>query len=325
LCRDLGVGIRSQYCPLYRLAHHRVEAEEHVTDGETVTRYSTPYGELTTRDRLTREVGEGTHKAIRVEHLYKSADDYDALMFLLEDTGVVGLLDECGRIVDAVAGDGLAYPTTGRAPAHHVMLELMGYELFYYELQDHPSQLETLIEAVTHQKRQILALAAGCPAPVVQVGGNYVEHMTPPAIFERFIAPFYREAKEILDTAGKTMVVHGDGEMKGLLRCLMDCGVEVVEAVTPHPMTSIDVRMTRDLWKDRVTMWGGVPAIIMTSTYTDDEFARFLRDLFDAVAPGDRFILGYGDNVPTDGLFDRIVAVADFWKSEGAYPLTPGN
>jgi hypothetical protein len=145
--------------------------------------------------------------------------------------------------------------------------------------------------------------------------------MTPPPIFDTFFAPFYQETRKALASGDKIMVVHGDGEMKALLEKLMECGIQVVEALTPKPMTSIDLAATRRLWGDRVTMWGGIPSIILTPTYTDDEFQRYMVELFQTVAPGDRFILGFGDNVPTDALFHRIQWIARFWREQGGYPL----
>ena len=43
---------------------------------------------------------------------------------------------------------------------------------------------------------------------------------------------------QVLGAAGKILVVHGDGEMRVLLERLMACGVQVVEALTPQPMTA---------------------------------------------------------------------------------------
>jgi len=106
-----------------------------------------------------------------------------------------------------------------------------------------------------------------------------------------------------------------------LLEKLMACGVQVVEALTPKPMTSIDIAETRRLWKDRVTMWGGLASVMLTDTSLDEEFECFLEDLFRATAPGDRFILGLGDNAPTDTLFERVKRVAQFWTERGSYPL----
>ena len=68
-------------------------------------------------------------------------------------------------------------------------------------------------------------------------------------------------------------------------------------------------------------MWGGLATVILTETFPEEEFERFLDDLFRAVAPGDRFILGFGDNVPTDALFGRVKRVAEFWAERGGYPL----
>ena len=90
-------------------------------------------------------------------------------------------------------------------------------------------------------------------------------------------------------------------------------------------MTSIGAASARELWKDQVTTWGGLASIILTPAFSDAEFEAYLEDLFRAVAPGDRFILGFGDNVPTDALFHRVRRVAEFWAENGNVPLTPSS
>ena len=88
----------------------------------------------------------------------------------------------------------------------------------------------SVIAALTEQYRQTLRLALECPVSAIEVGANYDEQMTPPPIFERFFTPIYREARQILSSRNKIMVIHGDGDMKVLLEKLMECGVQVVEA-----------------------------------------------------------------------------------------------
>jgi len=68
-------------------------------------------------------------------------------------------------------------------------------------------------------------------------------------------------------------------------------------------------------------MWGGLASVMLTDTFSNEEFERFLEDLFRAIAPGDRFILGFGDNLPTDTLFERVKRIAQFWTEGGSYPL----
>ena len=62
--------------------------------------------------------------------------------------------------------------------------------------------------------------------------------------------------------------------------------------------------------------------MILTEVDSDGEFELFLENLFYDAVPGDRFILWFGDNVPTDAKFERIQRIADFWNEDSAYPLS---
>ena len=86
-------------------------------------------------------------------------------------------------------------------------------------------------------------------------------------------------------------------------------------------MTSIDIAETRRLWQGRVCMWGCLATVVLTDVFSDKSLERFVDDLFRTVAPGDGFILGFGDNVPTDALFPRIKRAAQIWAERGRYPL----
>jgi uroporphyrinogen-III decarboxylase len=322
--RDLGIGIfgfGAWDISFYRLIYRSVEVVKTIRGQETMTQYITPYGSLTARDVMAEELKEAAGTGARVEYPFKSEADYDALQYLIERTQVVENFDAYAQFIDAIDGDGLALPFSGHLPAHQLMIFLMGYQRFYYELNDHPARLEALIQALENQQQQVLALAAASPADAIEVGGNYDEQMTPPPVFERFFAPFYRKASQLLSAAGKPLVIHGDGEMRKLLTNMLSCGIQVVEAITPRPMTSIDVASTRRLWKDKVTMWGGLSTVILTREFDEAQFESFLEDLFRDVAPGNRFILGFGDNVPTDASFERVKRIAHFWAERGRYPL----
>jgi uroporphyrinogen-III decarboxylase len=322
--RDLGIGIMgfgAWDIPFYRLEHRRVQVSHATEGGTTVTRYDTPCGALTCRDVMAAELHDAAGSGARVEYPFKSEADYDALQFLIEDAEVRDNFEAYGAFVDAIGTDGLALPQAGHLPAHQLMIKHMGYERFYLELNDRPARIEALIQALTAQYRRILELAAASPAQAIEAGGNYDEHMTPPRVFDALFAPLYREARQVLSAAGKVLVVHGDGEMDVLLRKLMECGVQAVEALTPRPMTRIDLAAARRLWRGRVALWGGLPSTVLTPTYSEDEYGAFLERLWTDVAPGDRFILGFGDNVPTDALFPRILRLVAFWRERGSYPI----
>ncbi len=324
--RDLDIGIfgfGAWSASFYRLEYPGMEVRRTTTADEAVVEYVTPYGTIRARNLLAEELRDADVTGAQVEHEFKDERDYDALQYLFEHTRVLENYEEYGNIVEAIGEDGLALPFSGWVPMHVLMHHYMGYETFYYQLYDNTARVERLHQALVEQQRQILRLGARCPAEVVEVGANYDEEMTPPGIFEKYMLPFYREAAQVLHAGGKLMAAHLDGEMRRLLELMPAAGLDVGEAITPAPMTTIDMRSLRALWRDKVAVWGGVPTVLLTETFGDEEFERYVLDLFAAVAPGDRFILGFGDNAPTDALFSRLAKTAELWQRYGVYPIDP--
>ena len=86
-------------------------------------------------------------------------------------------------------------------------------------------------------------------------------------------------------------------------------------------MTSVTTAELRKAWGDRVTIWGGVPAILFEPQYTDGEFDDYIKHLFKEVAPGNNFIVGMGDNVGFDGKIERVARLAELIDKYGRLPI----
>ena len=328
--RDLGIGILGfgRFAPGFYRSEYTggVEARSWWQGNERVEQFETPYGRLEQRFILASEFHGADVTPACTEYPFKSPDDYDALQYLFEHTHVVENHAEYGAYLERIGEDGLGLPFAGTVPMHSLMKEYIGYNLFYYELYDHLPRLEQLAAAVSALHLEIIKIAAESPANVIELGGNYDQVMTPPPVFRKYFLPFYQQAVPFLHAAGKLVALHGDGDMGTQLLALMaETGVDAVEALTPRPMTSIDLRQARELWGDKVTLWGGIPAILLTSTFDDEDMDACLDGLFDAAAHGDRLILGFGDNVPTDGLFSRILQVVDAYRRHSAFPIPTPN
>jgi hypothetical protein len=324
LQRALGIGVFAfgAWIPKYfRVSYPGVDIRTQETRSERIVTYDTPYGTLRTRQVLSEELRDADVTGMYVEHMFRDERDYEPMLYMWENAVVQPDYGDYERMEREIGEAGISLPFTGWVPMHELPHIYMGYEKFYYELADRPGMVERLEAALRRIQLEAIDLAAGCPAEAIEVGGNYDEQMTPPRIFEQYFTPFYQEVARRFRTMGKVLVVHGDGNMRRLLSTLLQTGADCVEALTPAPMTSIDVRATRALWGDRLSMWGGIPAILMTPTYSDEEFQAYVEDLFAAVAPGDRFILGFGDNVPTDGLWHRIQWLVEYYHAHGAYPI----
>jgi hypothetical protein len=55
--------------------------------------------------------------------------------------------------------------------------------------------------------------------------------------------------------------------------------------------------------------------------YSDDDFDAYVRNMFNEMAPGYRFIVGMGDNLPFDGDINRVGRVAELIDKYGRLPI----
>jgi len=179
---------------------------------------------------------------------------------------------------------------------------------------------------VEHFYNQAIGIAADCPAEAVVWGGNFDDMITYPSLFEREIQPWIRRASETLAAKGKIAICHCDGENLGLLDLIRDSGMHVAEAVTPHPMTKVPIEEYYSRWCKKLTIWGGIPEILlMRETASDEDLDTYLDHLFRAIAPGRRFIVGIADTTPARAVFERLIHIGERVLKQGQLPLKAGT
>ena len=90
-------------------------------------------------------------------------------------------------------------------------------------------------------------------------------------------------------------------------------------------MTKVSLAEYSSRWSPADHDSRGDPSnLLLADATTDQEFESFLDDLFKAVAPGNRLIVGVADTVPPDAVFDRLLRIADRLGKEGRLPLEGG-
>ncbi len=320
ICRDVGVAAQYRHYSLVLEQVIDVEIVETEEMPYKTTEYRTPHG--TVSNSLMFNPHEGAIIGYESEHLFKSATDYAAIKYILEHTRPVldpGYIEAC----EEVGNDGLVM--SGIRPwsaPQRVMREIMGYETFFYELVDNPGKVEELIEAAKALDRKKLELIVATDVELVHVAGNWSDEIHTP-VFERFFVPWFREVNELLHAHGKLSVAHADGENKRLLPLLRDTDIDVFEAFTPAPMTKVtNAEFRRAVGNDR-TVWGGIPATLFSESTSDEVFDNYIvNNLFKEIAPGYRFIVGMGDNLPFDARIERVIRVAELIEAHGRLPIS---
>jgi uroporphyrinogen-III decarboxylase len=86
-------------------------------------------------------------------------------------------------------------------------------------------------------------------------------------------------------------------------------------------MVNVTLKQARAAWGKHITIWGGIPSIILGPPFSEAEFEAYMEDLFRAIAPGDAFILAVGDNMMPESQIERMARVSQMVRERGKYPL----
>jgi len=317
ILRDQGAGIQLRSGST-RTEYHNVEVVTHSDPPYTTTEYRTPVGSVTLKTFHKPEEGPQGH--YEVEHPFRSEKDYPVIEYLLANTIVVPDLDNYYKVEEMLGDDGVIVTGLGYSPMQRIMRYWIGYERFFYELHDHPTKVERLYELIVKLSKKILDIVVNSPVEIIGVCGNWSDDMHTP-VFKKYFVPWFREAVELLHSKGKLSQVHIDGEMKRLIPMFLETGIDVAEAWSPAPMTSVTTAELRKAWGDKVTIWGGVPSMLFEPQYSDQEFDDYVINLFKEVSPGHSFIVGMGDNLPFDGKIERVGRLVDLIEKYGHIPV----
>ncbi len=305
-----------------------VDIEVKQAEGRTRIIYHTPVGSVSTATVYTEEMRKaGVSNFWIDEHILKEAKDYPVVGYIFENLILFPDDRDFIRWKGEIGEDGVAFTMGGRAssPMHHIQKYFVDATDFYYHYHDYAKEMQALAESMGDFFDRIIHLTADSPAEVVFWGGNFDDMITYPSFFEKEIVPWIRKASTILGTKGKYVSCHCDGENQGLLDLIRDSGMHVAEAVTPAPMTKVPIEEYYRRWNDKLTIFGGIPSVLLLQeSTTDAEFEAYLDHLFRAVAPGKRMILGIADSTPPKAVFQRLVRIGEKVEREGGLPLEAG-
>lgn len=319
--KDLGIGTPARDGHVFKKTLRNVEVKTDRRGGDLLTEYITPVGTVSSRESSTAELDKAGIQKLEVEHLIKKPGDYKVVEYIVEHTDYTPTYDEYAAYDEEMGEDGVPMVAAGDCPIHHFMQKFAGYQKAYYDLNDYPDKVEHLLLVMTQCERErAWPLIAESPAKLFLHGLHFGE-ITPPPIFERYIKPYYQELSRLLHQEDKVLTMHADADSKLLLDLIKESGFDMAETFTVHPMVTCTLEDARAAWGNDVIIWGGVPSVILEDIYSEDEFEDYMTKLFQAIAPGDSFILGVADNVMPDSKLDRIIKIGRMVEEYGKYPI----
>jgi uroporphyrinogen-III decarboxylase len=320
ILRDQGAGAQKRFFSLTREEYRDMEVVEKHDPPYITTEYRTPVGTVAKKEVF--DTSEGPWIKYEMEKLFKSEKDYPVLRYVMEHTEAADDFEAYYKLREEIGEDGMVMTASGGlwSPVQRVMREIIGYELFFYELADHPARVEELIEMVKDLERRKLKVAIKSDLELFNICANWSDDIQTP-VFRKYFVPWFREVSDFLHSHGRLAMAHTDGEMRRLNPMFRETGIDVAEAITPAPQTLVSMREFREQLGSEVTLWGGIPSILFEPMYSDEDFDAFIRNMFREMAPGYRFIVGMGDNLPFDGDIERVGRVVELIDKYGSLPI----
>ncbi len=224
---------------------------ERTAQGEAAWRtiYHTPVGDISTL-RLPADRDNW-----RVEHLFTSPADYDALECLLSDRVFIPDYDTFKQS-DKAFGDEqtLARPMSIYAPIHEVLYTLMGVETFCWEWMDNRERVLRLIDILTEDYWKRIETVAESSAFYCVVDGNVDPHLIGTERFVKYCLPLINQACEILHAKGVLACAHLDSDNRLLAPLVGETSLDFIESLTPPPDCDLSVAGARHYWPDKALL-----------------------------------------------------------------------
>jgi len=275
---DRGLGVYRLRGMAYRPELVGVDREVKKEGDATFVTYHTPVGSVSCKILHTEEMKRAGASITWIsEPVIKEAKDYRVVGHIFKKIKIHPDYDNYREFRDKVGDKGYAaaFNNIASGPMHHIMKEFLDATRFYLELYDHPRELRQLSEDMAPYYDQIGRVLADSPAEVVFGGGNYDEMITYPPFFKEHILPYLQKLADLLHSKGKLLQTHCDGENKGLLGLLAESGMDIAEAVCPQPMTKVTITDVKKVFKNKITIFGGIPSVVLLQeSMPDKEFER---------------------------------------------------
>ncbi len=309
LHRDLGVCMYygrggSTYTARYEGG---VEAGTEEEGGVRERWWRTPAGEISDH----WEYIPTSHCWAHVEYAVKTADDLRVVQDMFSRLRYEPASESFTRASEAVGDDGLPISAVPRGPLASLMTDWCGVMTTCYLIADEPAAVEDTLATIEDATEPAFDAIAEGPAELLHWCDN-LDSNTYTSYFDRYMRDCYSRRLELLHAAGKSVVTHLDGFVRGLLPKLVEVGFDGVESITPGPVGDVEIEELRGLCgSDDTIIWGGIPGAMFAPPWTAGDMREHTIRLLDALAEGGKLIVGSADQVPPDGDIELCRVIAD--------------
>ncbi|MEA4938956.1 MAG: hypothetical protein VB091_05140 [Christensenella sp.] len=292
--RERGLGyvhISSSYDVVQRQASVR-EIRYRAANGEPMirTEYETPYGLLYTEQKPQPELYTNWTK----EHLFKSEDDYKALLWLIQDRVAIPRYDRAAKLVSSLGEDFAVRDQIPLEPLQAMISsDCMDAQTFSLEWYDNRDEILKLYDAFRELNRSIYPIVADGPLEFANYGGNVIPAIIGRKNFAQYYVPNYNEAAEILHKKGKLIGTHLDDNNETIMEEIASTSLDYIEAYDPVFSPPLETAFAqfggKAIWINWPSAWHAESA---------ERAEQLTTELLASVKSSDKLLIAVTENMP---------------------------
>ena len=284
-----------KHADLTRSRRPNVEFVETITEVEGRTRRDLRW--ITDRGELHEWWLDGWRK----EYPIKTADDYRIMARAWEDVRYEATSEFFDRAEAEVGDRGMTVGHLGweplrRLPWMELHVELAGPERLAYDMADGLPELMELHDLLVDVILRKCRAACESPAKYVKLWDNLSLEMIGPKCYRELLVPVYRQILDIFGSAGKRLLVHYDGRLRGVADDIAALDIDGIDSFSGPPEGDMTAAEARARWPEKF-LWAH-PSL---GWYREppDTLAESIRRLAQDAGPC-RYCLMISEEVPSN-------------------------
>ena len=193
------------------------------------------------------------------------------------------------------------------------------FRLYYFN----PELAIQLAEKVSEYKLRVIERAIKLGADAVVCGDDYANDKGPliaPKLFNKFLLPYIRKAVDLVHRLGKPYIKHTDGDIRLILKGLIDAGIDALHPI--EPAAGMDIAELKRLYGDKICLIGNIDCGKLLSECSPKDVVEVVKETIAKAAPGGGYILSSSNSIHPAVKPENFLAMVNAAKKYGVYPIS---
>jgi uroporphyrinogen-III decarboxylase len=271
-------------------------------EGETITKYKTPLGNLT--QSIAIGAGLGGHY---IEFPVKTVEDLKIMQYVLENTEYLYLEDNYKKAEKILENHGVVSAYLFSSPYQRLIKTTIGFVRTSILLKRKTEDIENFMSFLEERDDKMYELFIKSPIQIINFGENIDADLSPPPHFEKYLLPYYKKRVKQFHQAGKYCHIHMDGSLKDLLPYFEELPFDGLEALTAKPQGDVSLKELKEVIGSKILL-DGIPSILFLPEYSNDYVFQYTQKVLDLFSPN--LILGVSDELSPNGDIKKVEMIA---------------